>query len=173
MFKFFLLIGMLLSLGSQSVFADLKVMLAEESSALHAYFANVYDTYEPEKKRRVKEGFRSEWGWKSVAKYEGYNYLVNGAFVQNTPNGLVQAGIKIIALQEGDLTSERYSIIDFEFDCERRIYRMLSITDYPTENSPAQVKYDLSAGELEPFRDNTVIYEIARPVCMMNYALTH
>lgn len=50
MFKFFLLIGMLLSLGSQSVFADPKVMLAEESSALHAYFANVYDTYEPEKR---------------------------------------------------------------------------------------------------------------------------
>lgn len=173
MFKFFLLIGILLSLVSQNIFADLNVKLALEPPALHAHYASVYDTYEPEEKSRVKKEFRSEWGWKSVAKYEGYNYLVNGAFIQNTPNGLVQAGIKTMALQEDDFTSENYSITHFEFDCERRKYRMLSITEYSTEHSQALVKHDLPPEDLGLIRNNTLIYEIARPICMMNYALTH
>lgn len=146
-------------------------MQAIDPPSLHAHFAGTYDNYEPEKKIKVKEMFGSHWV--SVAKVEGHNYLVNGSYIQNTPNGLIQAGIKTTIIQDDHEISSDYSIIKFEFDCERRKYHILSSIDYFPESNKRPITHELPDSELELIHYDTVSYEIARAVCMMNYALTH
>jgi len=135
-----------------------------------------YINLDEEGKEDIKETLSSK-GWISVSRSREYETLINFNYVEALPNGLTQAWLKHVVVNDiskDGLALGDHTMVLSQFNCKNKTEKSVSYTDYDAKTGQSKRSYTYpSYTEMKPPVPDSVGESQLESVCFFSYVKTH